>query len=347
MNKDFIIKQLKTEDDLILEKFLNSVGKCNPSVLGYHYPLYRDMLKRVKIGKPFYLGAFINDKLVGYIPGFIKKSSFGSAYCSLPYFGPNAGLIIDSSHRDMASSILEKAINIIAKRNKDLLTISFYTPFLDSKFAHYEKALGKYIEVKKFTQYLDLGQAKWDKKIQYDIRKCVNSGVAVEKTINTRNINDLYRIYLENCRDYKIPIKPKIAVEYLIKRGVKENKIGYYFAFSKNKKMVGGLIVIWSPKTASYYIPCSLKSVRSLQINTFLIDTAVSEAKKRGIKYWNWESSPSVDSGVFQFKKKWGSKVSKYKIFIKLFCREEKIKEIGFKNISKFFPRFYIYPFNK
>ena len=164
--------------------------------------------------------------------------------------------------------------------------------------------------------------------------------------IEEHEIDVVFDIYQQNCIDYNIPPKPKECIRYLINEGRVNPHVKTYVAIL-NEKIIAALIMIYSPATASYYLPCSIHEYRSYQPTTYLINHAINESVSRGIKYWNWESSPSKDSGVFKFKKKWGSLDGNYKIYVKLYKEVDFYRKFGQESISNLFPYFFVYPFNK
>lgn len=339
------VRKLNVSDDQILTEFLNIQGQKSPSILGYHYPVYRDMLSRISVGEDYYLGLFEKEELIGYLPGFIKKTNVGNAYCSLPFFGPNAGIILaDNIEKEQGYRMLIEHLLQNIERIGNFISVSIYTPFLFNEYGLYEGMISSAILVDKFTQYLFLPDTKWDNKISYDLRKANKSGIVISNEISKKNIDDFYQIYLDNCVEYSIPVKPKEAVYYLIEKGMDLGIVTLDFTFYEGK-MIAGLMMLWGPSTASYYIPCTVDSVRTLQPNTLLIDHAVNYARQHGKNYWNWESSPAIDSGVFKFKKKWGSNKGDYKIIVYTPQGTEILKSLGKETIQKKFPYFFIYPF--
>ena len=179
----------------------------------------------------------------------------------------------------------------------------------------------------------------------YDIRKSLKSNVLVSTEITQDRIDALYFIYIQNCNDFGIPEKPKTCIEILCNQSSNsKDNVTVYFA-ELDGVVIGGLIMIWSKSVASYFLPCSLNEHRSLQSNTFLISIAIEEAKKRNIKIWNWESSPSVESGVYSFKQKWGSVNSDYNIYIKPLKEEQFFLDLGKTQIASLFPNYFVYPF--
>jgi hypothetical protein len=194
--------------------------------------------------------------------------------------------------------------------------------------------------------FLDIQHTEWDSKIKYDLRKAERLGVSIEEKITDARVDELYEIYEQNCLDYGIPIKPRLFIEYLKNASLESNHTEFYFAYSGDV-MIGGLIVLYSDSTLSYYLPCSKDSARTLQPVTVLIDYAFIKAKSRGIQYWNWESSPDTESGVYKFKKKWGSKSSEYKVYSKPLRELDFFRKLGKERISQHFPFYFVIPFHE
>jgi hypothetical protein len=347
MREDLVVRQLFKEDDSVYEEFLTALSLHSPSVLAYHYPFYREIIASCNIGEAFYAGLFSSNQLIAVLPGFIKQTPLGTAYNSMPFFGPNAGVLCkETASAFVYHEMLLQFVTDTVKSRYNPLTMVIYTPFLGSYEHIYRSLFPDAICVEKHTQYLNIPDIEWDSKIKYDIRKAERAGITVSEDIENRKIDRLYEIYQKNCEDYGIPLKPKSFIEQLA-ANVKENgNTEFYFAHHENE-VIGALIVLYSGKTLSYYLPCSTDNSRTLQPTTYLIAYAFQKAKDRGITYWNWEASPDKESGVYKFKHKWGSLESSYKVFINVFCEPDSLKKMGIKTISEAFPYFYIYPFNK
>jgi len=339
------INTLEDEFDSDINQFLDGLSKSDNCVLGYHYPFYRDMLRKIAIGEPYYIGLYEEDHLVALLPGFIKSTELGKVYSSLPFFGPNAGVLCQSERRiECTKQIMKFLLEEVDK--EDFISSSWYSSFLSDSELEDELLTGEFpITIEKFTSYVEMENFNLSSKIRYDIRKSEKAGVTIANKIDSNKIDELYNIYIENCNDFDIPIKPKKCIELLAEEAVNGDHVSVTFA-EIDGKVIGGLIMIWSKSVASYYLPCALNEYRTLQPNTLLINHAFSEASERNIRIWNWESSPSKESGVYQFKKKWGSVDRAYKVFIR--PNKEKIfyQNLGSKKISDHFPNYFVYPFD-
>ena len=339
------ITQLSPRDDSELTSFLDSLAQQSGAVLAYHYPFYRSMLEKLGIGRAVYLGARREGRLCGYLPAFLKQSAAGSALCSLPFFGPNAGVLCwENDRREVHAALLQELLRVA--KDVNALSCSVYTPFLFKDFALYDASFGDAIVVDKFTQYLDLSTARWSNEIERDLRRARKASIQVSCKLNDDRLAAFCEIYSQNCADYCIPRKPWDCIRFLASEQVVGRFSRFYFAMIEDK-LIGGLLVLLSPVTASYYLPASRKEYRSDQPGTLLVDAAIRDARSRGIKYWNWESSPGRDSGVYSFKQRWGATEDTYRVYLKSFQSQEKVTGLGREGISQNFPYYFVWPFDR
>ena len=344
MNTELEIVELTNHDGEI-EPFLDQLAARSPSVLSYHYPFYRDMLVALGIGKPCYLGARFRGRLAGMLPAFYKESDAGVVYCSMPFFGPNAGVICPQDeqeapiHHALIQALLHKA------EQAGALTCSIYTPFLFDRYELYDAALTDAVQVPKFTQYCRLGAVDLEHgNIGKNIRRAIKEGVEVKTGAEPGLLREFYGIYKQNCLDYDIPLKPFACLESLFTAAHAKDHASIYYAYRQGQ-MISGLIVLNSALTASYYVPCALASARQYQPSTLLIQKAMQDLMQKGIQYWNWEGSPSREDGVYRFKEQWGGPEYPFRVYIKRFVKESTLAAIGIDRIRACFPFFYVYPF--
>jgi hypothetical protein len=337
---------LTADRDAEYTAFLDRLGAEYPGVLGYHYPFNRDMLQDIGMGTPLYFGAWSRGDLVGVLPGFIRRSRAGAAYCSLPFFGPNAGVICDphapaaeeSIHAALLGAVMDHLSGV-----RDLLTASFYTPFLFRRFDVYDRVIADGVVVERQTLYLFLPDAPSNPRSRRLFAAEPRAGVEIRSRVTPERVAEFYDVYLENCEASGIPIKPRRAVESVMTHGTEAGRVRCYFAYHAGR-MIAGLVTMWGPSTASYYIPCTRPEMRPLQPGTALAGRAVCDAAAAGLRFWNWEGSPSRESGVYRFKAKWGSIQSPYRIYVRPYVPEEVFRTMGADRLTAEFPNVYVYP---
>ena len=76
-----------------------------------------------------------------------------------------------------------------------------------------------------------------------------------------------------------------------------------------------------------------------------LIHEAMKDAAVRGYQYWNWGGTWLTQSGVYDFKKKWGTKDYPYYYYTQV--NNEKILYLRKEDLLETFPGFFVVPFNQ
>lgn len=346
-----------------LTDFLNSLGKTSqaPSVLGYHYPAYLEMLQHV-LGSDTINCSFIarcpqTDAIRGFLPGLIHQFSGRSCYNSLPFFGPNAGVLSDVQNRDEEQAVsvplMEAAISAAQVRNA--LTAVFYTrfdPFPGSDAAYMCEWLAErypdVIRVPRTTHFLPINTstlADFPSTIRYDLRKAAQAGVVISSGCAAEQVEELYGIYVQNCLDHGIPLKPYHCVQKLYQASLTDPTIQFYTA-KVGSELAGGLITLWGPATVSYYLPCSRRDFRTLQPGTLAIAHAMHHAATNGRSIWNWESTSEQSTGVAHFKSKWGSSKAQYQILIVPLQAPATFQRITADQLAREFPYYFVYPYS-
>jgi len=68
-------------------------------------------------------------------------------------------------------------------------------------------------------------------------------------------------------------------------------------------------------------------------------------ARKRGVVYYNWQSAPSREDGVYRYKKQWGAQELPYYYVTRLLCPPDRIREIGLGRLKSDYPFHFVVPY--
>ncbi len=331
-------------DDGELTAFLDGLGNAGEyPVLAYHYPFYRDLLVGLGVGEPLTLALRRDRRLVAVLPTILKRTPEGSVLASLPFFGPNGGVICSVAEAGTAVPALLGAARQRLLAEPNPLTMVVYTPLFGRDAALYTEALGQGEVIERFTQLTALDGNPWSKGLRYDIRRAASLGVTVEDGINDGRLAEFYALYRQNCADAGIPLKPFGVLETLARSPAEAR---FLFAYHEGR-MVAGLLNLWSPQVVSYYMPCTLADARALQPGSLLIARAAADARAAGRRWWNWEGSPNRDCGVYRFKQRWNSEESPFRIHVVALCPLNRLAELGREGLAAAFPWFFVYPFDR
>jgi hypothetical protein len=352
------LELLRPEHDEELVSFLDSLADCpaGPIVLGYHYPENREMLLRVlgPDSHSCYLAARsrATGEIRAALPGMVKQTAVGACYNSLPFFGPNVGVLAaaDDSEEYRLLALELTAAALDHARQCGAVTAVFYSAFnptgVDLRNPMFDSLPGV-IRVRRTTLYLRLpqsGEPVWPSAARRNVAKALRNGVQVTDRISPADLDRIYDIYSCNCAERGIPLKPRICIHAM--SSASSGRVRTYTA-SLDNRIIAALMVLWGPQTASYYLPCVDHEHSSLQPLPLLINYACSDAIQHGKRFWNWEGSPGQASGVYRFKQKWGSVELPYEVVVVPLMDVARLRALGAKQLAALFPFYFVYPYHQ
>jgi lipid II:glycine glycyltransferase (peptidoglycan interpeptide bridge formation enzyme) len=159
--------------------------------------------------------------------------------------------------------------------------------------------------------------ANMKKRTRYSINKAKKDGVEIFCMDNAEHVEEFYPVYLETAkRQIFVPFsKEYVKKEFEIFS--KENKILVFFAKYKGE-IITTAMIIYTNGSGFYHHGASIRKYSNITSAELLQWHAILEAKKRGLKLYNfWGISPEDNknhpwTGVTQFKKGFGGFAEEY-----------------------------------
>ena len=289
------VSLLQPDMETAYSEFWERLSAGQESVLAYHHLAYRDLLQAClgSDASPRYW--IVQDQhgdrakdypIVAALPCFVKQSNVGPTYCSLPFFGPNAGVLCSYSepdaplwHRLLLKAAMAEAIAAGA------WSITFYTPLWFADFSWYEEVLAPdFLVVQKFTQHMPLSSPpRWPSTRWRNIRRAESAGLQVVASPTCEQAEQFWKLYLQNCREYGIPPKPYACLEKILKELGPQGLAQFMVVVdpANNGRVVAGLVTLISRRTLSYCMPGYDSSYRAHQPMAPLIHQTALDASLR------------------------------------------------------------------
>lgn len=161
-------------------------------------------------------------------------------------------------------------------------------------------------------------------KGRYNIKVAQKHGVEVKRydsfeKIPAEDFDAFYEILSATGERDGFGINPKYYYEQLLKIFGATKKASLFLAYTKDKTVVGGSIVVYEGETATYYYGASSNSHRNVMAPYLVQWEAIMHAKKIGYKQYDFLGIAPANgknhpwAGVTDFKKKFGgAEVSSY-----------------------------------
>src|SRR3989338_7374513 len=194
-----------------------NISNSNNSIADYYYRSFYDNYKGVN--KLFYysiefrylLQQTLNDEYyyftvmdksgpIAIFPSFLRKTEYGNVLNSLPFFGPNAGLLHSYNNEQEICELFEfffSEIESFCKR-MNCISVSIYEPLFSTDAQYYIKYFKPDFVTRKFTQVTDIQvNTTWNDVLRRNIRKAEKKNIIIKKSDKLEDWNQYYNIYVD------------------------------------------------------------------------------------------------------------------------------------------------------
>jgi len=321
------------------ENFLLS----DPRSLFYHSIKYKNFLEDLLGCESRYLLAYENNKIIAALPLMIKDGPLGKVINSLPYYGSNGGIIGDSHNKDAISlfkndlSLMEYAsLTMVSSPTEDSISELFST-FTDQRISQITP--------------LDPDSDDYDQYIFSVIESSTRRNIRKAQNLNIK-------VSIQN--EKALPFLEQVHNENMLSIGGKAkspdffSKIRHHFEPMRDYKVyvaesegisIAGLLLFFYNKTVEYFTPVIQQEHREKQALGLLVFEAMKDSMAKGYNAWNWGGTWLTQTGVYQFKKKWGAIEKSY--HYATIIKNSNILSVDQKILMKAYDGFYIYNFSK
>lgn len=298
-----------------------------------------------------------NDEITGIFPYVIKEEAYGSICNSLPYYGSNGGIIINENtpadeRLKLRTAILGTTISFI--KNFNLVSSTFITNPLDGEGNEFFKLYHTYDLVDerigqithlppKQNNMEDILMKRFEDPRPRNIRKAVKMGVNIYSSYEPEDLEFLYEVHNENITGVGGKAKEKdffTGIPHFFSR----DQYKVYIAELEGKK-IAAVLLFYFNRTVEYFTPAVIEKYRDVQPTALIIYKAMLDAIDNGYAYWNWGGTWLTQTGVYDFKKKWGTTDHPYYYYTKIY--DESVYTMPGETLNQLYKNFYVIPFNK
>jgi hypothetical protein len=330
------------------QQFLYSIEQ---SLLYASYKYICLLEKLLKVTHCTLMAVDNNDNILGVLPAMMMQNKqYGNVLNSLPYYGSHGGIISRDDDESVKKCLLNAFYDYAYKNNCISSTI-ITSPF-DANFDFYQKNA-----LYNFTDYR-IGQittlpinsfdsseslmAMYHQKTRNMVRKAQKQEIEVSNEISDSMLEFLINTHIDNMQVIGGKAKERQFFELIYHSF--EKKYDYQlFIAKKDGVPIAGLLNLYFNKTVEYFTPVIIEEYRSLQPLSLIVYYAMQDAINAGYKWWNWGGTWPSQTGVYDFKKRWGTTDNNYYYFTQ--CNKSLLTCSPHELMTEF-PNFYVVPFS-
>jgi len=321
----------------------------NPDSLIYGTPRFMSLIGKHLDAEPGWLIAKKNCEIVGLLPFMKKNGPLGPILNSLAYYGSNGGVIQHVKDDEAKAHLISEFYKMAAEEKCISATIISNPLEKDSEFYHKHTCYDLLDErIGQITHFPDEIEPDNLMKIfknprPRNIRRAMREGIEVVRSQEEESIKFLYKTHVANIESIGGLSKKKDFFD-LIPKIMKKTDWMIYVA-RLQEQPVAALLVFYFNKTVEYFTPVVLDQYRNTQALSLSIYRAMQDAQASGFKNWNWGGTWLSQTGVYDFKKRWGTTDYPYYYYTRVY--DDSVKRQTKEALLEQYPGFYVLPFSQ
>jgi hypothetical protein len=339
---------LDFNDRTELESVNYFLSKSRDSVI-QQYPLVKYLYTKDS-ERFFYLVCKDKDIIVGVLPFVIYFNQLGNIIQSCPILGYGGIVSEDCKEKNEIFKLLIDKMLFIGKEY-NCIASTLGTSILDKNIDLYKNIYKPDFIKENFLQYnllddLPLNKLKSRSKsaIKSKINACRNNkNIKIVKN-DERYFDEWYNIHCTRFKDITANPIPYNVLKNIKNNFVNNNAADFYYAFN-NDELIGGIISIYNHNVVDYFASSFRTEFMDLNVNQLMLSEIHEWAISKKINVFNWESSPSKEGGVYEFKRRWGAEEGKHYYLTKILGNIDRLKLIDKNIIRREYSGYFLMPY--
>ncbi|MGC2061578.1 MAG: GNAT family N-acetyltransferase [Thermodesulfovibrionales bacterium] len=316
--------------------------------------IWRDVIKGLGPDEPYLLLARDGGNPVGAMSLYCYRGRFGNIMTSVPQPGPLGGIACQDDYPQkevLYRELINYAVALGREKECSLLTI-ITNPFVNDS-SYYRDFLAPEYELENFTQYIILeeifdreGTAEYLKRrniVKRKLKAASSAGIEVRESTSSAELDIWYEIHSKRHKEVRAKPLEKRLFQNILNKVVPAANAKFLVAHYNNM-LIGGCFYIYNRYICDAFLMSSDSDFIELGTNFALTDNFLRWSSESGRQVFNWQSSPSRLSGVYDFKKRWGSKEAGYYFFTKVLGDISRILNGNFEEVKDAYKNHFLLP---
>ena len=288
-----------------------------------HDPRWSRIYRMLDHEKFFIAVARKKNVIIGISTFTIYEGPFGNILHANPYMGYGGVSCIPGMENEVIRSLMIGLLDWSAYF--DCITVSVSTPpFSEAIADYYISALEADLSYKNFYQYHCIDRHPFDNltskrrhAFASEVRRAESSGIKISQAVNALEVENWLDIYEERYAQIGARILPRTFQMMLWNTFAPVGKAELHLA-CQDGQLLGGTLFLIGSGIVDYFSTAFRTDSMKLYPGTLILHRAFNRFIDLGIRRFNWQSSPSRNSGVYAYKKRWGALEGEHLILTKI-----------------------------
>jgi hypothetical protein len=288
-----------------------------------HDPRWSQVYAKLDNEEFYIIVARENRKIIGISNFTVFRGPLGAIVHANPYMGYGGCSCAADRRGELIPSIMTALLDWAC--NSGCVTVSVATPpFSEELFDLYIDAMRPDHYYRNFYQYHYLNEHPLEKlkpkrrqAFTSEIKRAKSSGITITRAVDVSQLDAWLDIYEARYAFIGARPLPRTFHKMLWETFAPIDKAQLDLAYNDGE-LLGGTLFLVGRGIVDYFSTAFKTESMNLYPGTLILHDALYRFIELGIKRFNWQSSPGRDSGVYNFKKRWGSLEGEYLILTKV-----------------------------
>jgi len=318
-------------------------------------PVWADVLRRLGPDEAHVLGCRAGGGLLGVLPAYRFAGPLGAILTSVPQVGPIGGVALrDEARADAVYPRLVAAFLALASETGCALATIVTSPFWPDA-ARYRAVRAPDFELENACQVLDLEEALDDAgkvrdpspHLRRNLAKAERGTLAIDEAQTEDNVAAWYEIHAARHRAIGATPLPRELFRACLEVAVPADKARFLFVRRTDSgALVGGALYVHHGMVVDALMPSVASEALELRPTYLLALHSMRWARRRGIRFYNWQASPP-GGGVHRFKQQWGSEDVPYSFLTWVTGDARALVSASVADVKEGYPGHYVMPYDR
>lgn len=316
--------------------------------------LWAEIVSGIGPDEPIFLMAIEHGAAVAGLPLYLYQGPAGSILTSVPQLGPLGGVFVrpGPAAEEAYSALLAEADRIA--RERGCIALTLITSPLRDDLDLYVRHLVPDLIFENFTQVVDLQRVidggRWilpdnsNGNPGKTIKAAKAAGLTAKQPESEHEFDRWLAVHQQRNRELGLSPCPEALLRNIQSLAIPKRCAFLQLVLAGDQVAAGSLFIQHREVCDVYLISMNSEFKRKAP-NYLVFEQALIEMARRGVRWLNWQSSPSRGDGVYRFKKQWGSEERLYYFVTKLYGDPARLQSLGAEGLRKGYPGHYVVPF--
>jgi hypothetical protein len=294
---------------------------------------------------------------VAGLPLYLFAGPSGPVLTSVPQPGPLGGVFVrpgvpEGDVEEAYARLLARAVDLAQAHQ--CLTLTLITNPFQPDLERYRRHLSPDYELANFTQYVPLPEAVADGRLvvrdalrrsnlSRALKRAHEAGFTVTEAATEEDLRAWHVVHA--ARHTALGARPlELRLFEGLHRRLSSTQRALWLV-RRGDEIASGCFFVLHQDVLDVYMLSAAPAHLEDAPNFLNTEHSLLWAAGRGVKVYNWQSSPARDSGVYRYKVQWGSREASYSFVTRRLCDPARLRAIGPDGARTSYRGHYLAPF--